>query len=203
MSRVFLLGALAVFVSVTATAQDGSEVLAERTTASANAFLDQFLRDSRARIRVLTFFPNYYGGSDRKRFQNWRIVVDGEDYNTQQVMANAGVVAVTQHDCVSDFTLNDLRYRGSGGGQLDPYDVPLTAPGQTATYRINWSQVLRATVTQLRDDSASSPGFHLNVYMASGSFADFVLPTLEEANRLAFAMEFLRAACVPRSTTGF
>lgn len=204
MWKLIALAAAVLGASVPADAQDGSEVLAERTPEGAVAFLDQFLRDMGARGRFLLYFPNRWGRSDRRRFQDWRLAVDGEPESTNKGMASAAIVAlVAQAPCQTDFTLTDLHYAGTTGGSVDPYDLLISAPGQSAIYRMDWSQVSVVRVTPIRSNLVSAQGYPLNFYTMRGGFGEFYFRTLEEANRAAFAMDFLRAACVPRSTTGF
>lgn len=204
-SRCLVLAAALSVIGSTAAAQDGSEVLVERTPAGATAFLNEFLKESGSRAGVFVYFPNRWVDSDRARFQNWRVARHGESYqSTNWGVGNGSVIGVTQpQECNSQFQLTDFRYRGTTGTRVDPYDLLISAPDQVVNYDLQWSKVSLITVSNIRSDSAFSVGFVMLVFTVDGQLAQFEFRTIEDANRVKFAMEFLKAACVPRSTTGF
>lgn len=205
MRRLALIAAVLSALSLPAVAQDGSEVLVERTPAGANIFLNEFLRESGSRVSVFAFYPNRWVRSDRARFQNWRFPNDGESFQSTNWGTVVGsFVGVTQpQNCVSHFQLTDFRYRGTTGGGVDPYDLSVSRPGETREYALKWSKVTLIHVNPVRMNLANYLPFGMAMFTVDGQLIQFEFRTVEDANRAKFAMEFLKAACVPRSTTGF
>lgn len=179
-------------------AQDGSEVMVERTPESAVAFLDEFLRETRTRANVYVDFPNFYRGGNRRRFQDWRLKRDGEAVSSTQMMADTTIASISYPaSCVSDVILTDLHYQG----QLDAnrFDLIFSSPGQAVPYRIDWSEVSILIANEVRE----ADGYGLVLIKRNPDLIVFKFQSLEELRRAEFAMKFLQAACVPRSTTGF
>lgn len=199
---VVLAAALSV-MSLPALAQDGSEVLSERTPAGANTFLDEFLRESGARVSVSTFFPNRYGRSDRVRFQNWRLRQNGErEFSSNWEESNASFVSATQTaPCRTRFNLTDFRYRGAASNETSPYGSSISTPVQTLSIEVDWSKVTAIVIPSLKLNA--SRGFVIPTWMDDNLNPAFELSTVEAANRVGFAINFLRGACAPRSTSGF
>lgn len=202
-SRCLVLAAAFSVIGSTAAAQDGSEVLNERTPAGANAFLDEFLRDSGARVSLSTFFPNRYSRSDRARFQNWRLRQNGErEFSSNWEQSNASFVSATQTaPCRTRFTLTDFRYRGAVANEPNPNGSSIATPGQTVSIEVDWSKVTAIVIPSLKLNA--SQGFVIPFWMEDNLNPAFELSTVEAANRVGFAINYLRSACAPRPTSGF
>jgi hypothetical protein len=203
-STALALGAALAMFASGAFAQDGSEADIQRTPAGANAFLNDFLGRNRAIASVHVTMPNMYGRSEAKRWRGWYLTPEGEAQSTNQSLAEARVVAVNaDNPCVSTLKLTNFHYHGTTGGNVDPYDVVLGADGPITDYHLDWSKITTLILPDL-PNSGLNPGYVIVLYSKNpNTNVYFTLATLADAKRARFAMEFLRVACVSKSTTGF
>lgn len=193
----FVISLVAALCATSAFAQDGSEQTATRTIEGANQFLGEFLPTSGGMMQMSIFAPNLYRSSGMKKWIGWRFITPLDTYNTNWVGVRSRVVRVSYSDkCVTVFNLTDFLHGGDG-----PYADPTTsiAPqGEVRDLSMDWRAVefihlydaeLPSVLTITRKDNKVGPYF--------------TFPNASAAKRVKFAMDFLRAACVPTSTTGF
>jgi hypothetical protein len=197
MKRYVLAFAAAFLITSGAHAQDGSEQTATRTPEGANKFLAEFLPSSGGLLRSLMVAPNLYRSKSSSRWRGWRFPTPNDPLSSPWVDVRARVVGVSASDpCITVLSLTD--FLSGGEQQFDDPTTAISPAGEVRTLAIDWKDVSAiylyegdgpSTLQITRKDNKVAPGF---------SF-----PRGEAGKRVKFAIEFLRVACVPKSTTGF
>ena len=150
------------------------------------------------------FTANIWGGSDRKRFRDWFVASDEQMNSTNVNFSSAKVEQVQQSaPCTTTFRLTDVHFRRSTGGRFDPYDMPAGTTANQARVSVDWARIVRTTRSEMRQPDGPFAGYSVYLFMLNKIPISFAFPRTEDANRAQFAIEFLRAACAPKSTTGF
>lgn len=199
--KIKILASLCVLgMGASATAQDGSESTIARTREGAQQFLREFLPTSIVRAAVRVVAPNA-NAHPRRMWQGWRFGVVSDlspDSQSNPLEAIADVVGFeATSPCVTSVRVSGLRRPRIAGQNWD--DPPITTGGQVVEIVIDWSRV---TATSAGGDDS----YGLVTLDLSGRDQvpiNFQFDRGTEATRVGFAMEFLRAACVPISATGF
>lgn len=196
--RAFPFAALtiaALALAAAAAAQDGSEAGKERTVEGAQAFLKTFYEDH----------------SSAGEFVIW---VNGSQWLPYQEAKPAGhhfaflsgdvARAEAQDRCTTTFHLERIRTKRFFANTPS---VTLQMPAGGVSRRVDWSRVTRVRV---RDDdrydddgSTVKTGATLVAVGSKGDEFDLVFGAKEDAERVAFAMDFLRENCSVKSDTGF
>lgn len=188
---VLTLAALAALAQTApAAAQDGSETSEKRTVEGAQKFLVEFYATQ----------PNQtvYSGA-RPIASGWEFVGASDP---GRVGVEATLVEIHMlESCKTALTFRDLRKYTAG------YPVPQTLPNAPATIAgtIDWSRVTSVTVLPRREYNPVTKAVEQMGWQVSSSGSGFLFyhPTEEMANRVAFAMNFLREQCGFKTDTGF
>jgi hypothetical protein len=191
MSR-FALAALLAVAAPTA-AQDGSETAAARTVEGAQQFLVHFYAKGAARIET----RGYLSGGE----WSW-----SESPGSTSILVEAKVdAAKTLGRCKSEILFSSpskKRFRASS-----PLD-PVLAPNARLSLNVDWSKVTRVKadagwVFEEGGTQEVPSGWHRAMIYWPGNSAFFLHLDPSDAERAAFAMQFLKEQCAPKSDTGF
>jgi hypothetical protein len=184
-----------VLVAASASAQDGSETLVQRTPENAQKFVAGVVNrgDSVARLLAL-------------KVANGRFAQMA--WNEQSATATPGTGAIASWTivdrCHSRIDLKDVRALDYSGefASVQPQDLQ---------YEIDWSKVTTGDAsngTTIDVSLASGPPtsgyyFFVGLYQTARYLPDLMFLDGSEAKRVAFALEFLRSACAEKNDTGF
>lgn len=197
--RALPLALAALTLTAPAVAQDGSETAEKRTVEGAQKFLSEYYSQTSARLKSGGYTLNGHWSIEK---------LPGSTHE----MAEGTIVKFEPVDrCKSKFIMSPaIKYRWRAS---DPR-VPITADSGRLVVDVDWSKITRLEV---KDDwyfeeggpnSVSTGSTMILIWMkkaTEGGDASFfpIHATKEEAERAAFAMQFLKEQCGFKTETGF
>lgn len=182
-------------VSTSASAQDGSEATEKRTVAGAQQFLKDFHEDHVATAEFIIWVngSEWLPNNDEKP-SGYRFAFLSGDVST----------IVTPAPCKTVVSLAKIRTKRFF---RNTPSVPLIMPKAGVSRTIDWSRI---TGVRVRDDdryddngTTVKTGASLVQLRFKGGDLAFLYGLKEDAQRVAFGMDFLREQCSTKSETGF
>lgn len=199
--RILAFALAALTLATPAAAQDGSEMAGARTVESAQRFLSETF--GAGRFPVWMHLKSVEGIYRPQMHQ----------FRTPEGFIGSGV---TQSWIATDQCNSVLTVSGARPVYDDPdfQKVAYDSPPQVIAFQFQWDRVSHAVahetaspvlVRQTEDPPVQRSMFAMQV---SGDpeatmLPIFYFPTSDLAKRVAFAMEYLREQCAPKSDTGF
>ena len=200
--RVLIIGCVALALGMPALAQDGSEAGAGRTADGAQKFMSDFY--AQGGLKAMTYKIVQNGA-----YGPWPT---GEQIQTDasgkwnSAYLYGGVAKWTPLDrCRTQVELDNAR---------SSYEQSVQLPAQSVTTEIDWSRVVSVVATQAASALPVPLGdgrygqvsyFSIGLQARNGSpmLPALLFESKEEADRVTFALDFLRRECVLKSDTGF